>query len=346
METNFNTSGIGINNGRFIGLPFTEDQAKIVMISVPWDVTVSYADGTSTGPENILQASVQLDLYDPEIKNAWQLGIFLRPSNTDWKNLNDQLRPLAKKYIAFLEDGGDISSNPEMANILKTINQKHEQLNEEVYQVAKQLLNRGQVAAVVGGEHSVPLGLLKALQEEHGPFGVLHIDAHMDLRQHYEGFTYSHASAFYNAIHLKYVDQMVQVGIRDFCDQEVAFAKQNHINVFYDFQLKNNQYQGKTWHQQCLEIIEPLPQKVYIRFDIDGLNPQLCPNTGTPVAGGLEFNESLYLIKLLVESGRQIIGFDLCEVGGLGNEWDGNVGARILYKLCNWTGQSNGMIQR
>ncbi|MFA6402518.1 MAG: agmatinase family protein [Salinivirgaceae bacterium] len=341
---NFNTNGIGLDNGNFIGLPFTEEQAKIVIISVPWDVTVSYSDGTSTGPDNILQASLQLDLFDPEIEDAWKLGIYLRPSNPEWKSLNEQLRPLSKKYIAFLEEGGTVHQNAEIAQLLKTINKKHEQLNWEVFQAAKDILDQGKIAAIVGGEHSVPLGLLRALKDTFNSFGVLHIDAHMDLRHQYEDFSFSHASIFNNAIHLNYIDKLVQVGIRDFCDQEVEFAMQNHVKVFYDHELKANQYQGKTWHQQCMEIIDALPQNVYISFDIDGLNPQLCPNTGTPVPGGLEFNESLYLIRLLVESGRKIIGFDLCEVGGLSNEWDGNVGARILYKLCNWTGKSNGLI--
>jgi len=343
-QTNFDTNGIGLNNGHFISLPYTEEQAKIVMISVPWDVTVSYSDGTSTGPENILLASMQLDLFDPEIENAWQLGIYLRPSNPEWKTLNEQLRPLSKKYIAFLEAGGTAQQNAEISELLKTINKKHEQLNWEVYQASKDILDQGKIAAVVGGEHSVPLGLLRAIKDTFNTFGVLQIDAHMDLRHHYEEFSFSHASIFNNAIRLNYIDKLVQVGIRDFCDQEVEFAQQNQVKVFNDHELKANHYQGKTWHQQCIEIIETLPQNVYISFDIDGLNPQLCPNTGTPVPGGLEFNEALYLIRLLVESGRKIIGFDLCEVGGLGNEWDGNVGARILYKLCNWTGRSNGFI--
>lgn len=340
----FDPNGIGLDNGHFIGLPFTEDEAKIVMVSVPWDVTVSYADGTSTGPENILQASLQLDLFDPEVENAWKLGIFLRPSDEKQKALNAKLRSEAKKYIAFLEQGGQISDNKAMAERLANINRHHEQLNNEVYLATKALIEKGKIPAVVGGEHSVPLGLLQALSEKNSEFGVLHIDAHMDLRDSFEGFTYSHASIFNNAIKLGYVTNIVQVGIRDFCEQEVEFAKEHEVQVFYDYQIQQNKYKNLNWHEQCEQILEKLPQKVYISFDIDGLDPQLCPNTGTPVAGGLDFNESLYLVKRLVESGRQIIGFDLCEVGGLGNEWDGNVGARVLYKLCNWTGKSNGMI--
>lgn len=340
----FDPNGIGLDNGHFIGLPYTEDEAKIVMVSVPWDVTVSYGDGTSSGPDNILQASLQLDLFDPEVENAWKLGVYLRPTDKKQKALNDKLRSEAKKYIAFLEQGGQITENKAMAERLANINRHHEQLNQEVYLAAKALIEKGKIPAVVGGEHSVPLGLIHALSEKHSEFGVLLIDAHMDLRESFEGFTYSHASIFNNAVKLGYVKNLVQVGIRDFCEQEVEFAKEHNVQVFYDYQIQQNKFKNRNWHEQCEQIIDKLPQKVYISFDIDGLDPQLCPNTGTPVAGGLNFNEALYLVKRVVERGRQIIGFDLCEVGGLGNEWDGNVGARVLYKLCNWAGKSNGMI--
>lgn len=340
----FDPNGIGLDNGHFIGLPFNEDEAKIVMLSVPWDVTVSYADGTSTGPENILQASLQLDLFDPEVPDAWKIGIYLRASATQWKNKNNALRKLAKKYIAFLEKGGKIAENKNMQTILNEINGEHQLLNEIVYQESIALIQKNKIPAVVGGEHSVPLGLLKALSEKYSEFGVLHIDAHMDLRESYEGFTFSHASIFNNAIKSGYVKQLVQVGIRDFCEQEVEFAKNNQISVFYDYQLQQKKFQGKSWHDQCKDIISKLPQYVYVSFDIDGLDPQLCPNTGTPVVGGLSFSESFYLIKQLVDSERKIIGFDLCEVGGLENEWDGNVGARVLYKLCNFTGKSQNFI--
>ena len=85
-----------------------------------------------------------------------------------------------------------------------------------------------------------------------------------------------------------------------------------------------------------------LPQKVYISFAIDGLDPTLCPNTGTPVAGGFQFQEVFHLINLLAESNKEIIGFDLCEVSpAKDHDWNENVGARVLFKLCNLTYKSN-----
>jgi agmatinase len=339
----FDPSGIGLNNGNFIGLPFSENDAKVILIPVPLDVTVSYSEGTAMAPDNIRKASLQLDLFQPEIKDAWKLGIFLKPTCKEWENTNKNLRLKAKSYIEFLENGGDYNRSEKMQQVLSEINERCGHLHRAVYLESQRVLEEGKLAAVVGGDHSAPLGLLKAISEVHRCFGVLHIDAHMDLRKSYESFTFSHASIFNNAISEGYVSQLVQVGIRDFCDQEVAFANEHNVVVFYDDKLKENSYKGMNWHAQCQEIISGLPQKVYVSFDIDGLNPYLCPNTGTPVPGGLEFSEATFLIKELVKSGREIIGFDLCEVGGE-HEWDGNVGARLLYFLSNWAGRSKGWV--
>jgi len=334
----FDPSGVGLKNGRFIGLPFDEDDSEVVCVSVPWDVTVSYRAGTSTGPENVLEASSQLDLYLQDLPDVWKAGIFVRPASAYWIEQNAKLRPEAEQYILFLESGGDIRSDPAMQQWLEKANFLHATLNDWVYQESKQLLDSGKMVGILGGEHSVPLGFLKALSEQYDSFGILQIDAHMDLRKAYEGFKYSHASICYNALQLPQITQLVQVGIRDMCDEEVEMAheQQDRIRVFGDDILKESTYKGQNWHEQCVEIISGLPRNVYVSFDIDGLRPDLCPNTGTPVPGGLGFSEAIYLIKTLVESGRRIIGFDLCEVGGAGHEWDGNVGARVLYRLAAW----------
>lgn len=345
MDINsFNPSGVGLNNGHFIGLPFTKEEANLVVVSVPWDVTVSYNDGTSKGPKNVLENSTQLDLIQPGIPDAWKMGIYVEPSNKELLNKNLELRSKSSRYIDFVENGGEVTKNPEMQSILVEINNTCKDLKQQVYLKSKEILGLGKIPAVLGGEHSCPLGLLQALKEEYGNFGVLQIDAHMDLRKAYEGFAYSHASIFYNAFKYNYIANLVQVGIRDYCDEEVAIAQEHNVSVFYDYELKSEQYVGKTWKQQCNAIIAELPNLVYVSFDIDGLNPSLCPGTGTPVPGGLEFTQAIYLLEQVAKSGRKIIGFDLCEVGGT-QEWDGNVGARVLYNLCNWTGYSQGLLQ-
>ena len=143
---------------------------------------------------------------------------------------------------------------------------------------------------------------------------------------------------------LQNVTKLVSVGVRDICDQEVETIENSDKRIvpFYDEQLKAKEFNGINWNTTCDEIIHELPQKVYISFDIDGLAPSLCPATGTPVAGGLSFEQAVYLVKKLVSSGRTIIGFDLVEITPSKSGWDTNVGARMLLQLCNQMGASNG----
>ena len=204
----------------------------------------------------------------------------------------------------------------------------------------------GKVPAVLGGDHSTPLGLMQAVAEQEGDFGILQIDAHADLRNAYEGFTYSHASIMFNALKIPQLKKLVQVGIRDICQAEAVMAEKNErIRIFYDSDLKTAAFEGKSWKEQVKEIVEELPEKVYVSFDIDGLDPKLCSATGTPVPGGFEFEEAMYLIKSVVESGRKIVAFDLCEVGPGEDEWNGNVGARVLYRMANLAGVSQGFLK-
>ena len=335
---NFDPSGVGLDNGHFIGLPFDEEDAETVLLPVPWDVTVSFSDGTATGPQNILDCSPQLDLYDADMPGAWKAGIYFRHLDLHWLNRNGELRPLAEKYIEFLERGGNPNTEMEFKTIQQRINQACGELREWVYHQSKKLLEAGKRVGIVGGEHSVPLGYLQALAERHDEFGVLQIDAHQDLRKAYEGFTYSHASIFYNALQIKHLKKLVQVGVRDHCQAEMDLVatENGRVEVWLDQQIREQVLAGKNFRQLCEKIIAPLPHHVYVSFDIDGLSPEFCPNTGTPVPGGLGFNEAVLLLKTLVESGREIIGFDLCEVAGTDHDWDGNVGARVLYKLCNF----------
>jgi len=176
----------------------------------------------------------------------------------------------------------------------------------------------------------------------HDRFAVLQIDAHADLRHAYEGFTYSHASIMYNVLKSPAVGRLIQLGIRDLCEEETKVMQRamGRVVTFYDEDIKSSLYKGKNWDSICDEVVRQLPSLVYISFDIDGLDPKLCPNTGTPVAGGFEFQQIIYLLKKIVTSGKKIIGFDLNEVAPGNDDWDANVGARLLYQLCNWTAVS------
>ncbi|MDR2286493.1 MAG: agmatinase family protein [Prevotellaceae bacterium] len=339
--TTFNPNELGRPNGNFFALPYGYGEGDIEIISVPWDVTTSYKAGTSGGPKAILDASVQIDLFDPDLENAWEIKI----SNTmlDLHRSNKDNRAVAENIIRHLEEGGNVADK-EIIPLVNQVNQSSEIVNFMVYNAAQSILDKGKIAAVVGGEHSTPFGLIKAVSEKHPGTGILHIDAHADLRRAYEGFTHSHASIMYNVINeLSGISKLVQVAVRDFCEEEEKLSHNNDkITTFYDNYLKERQYEGETWNAQCAEIISHLPGNVYISFDIDGLCPYLCPGTGTPVPGGLEFEQAMYLIKQVVLSGRRVAGFDLSEVSPSdSSEWDANVGARILFKLCCYTKMSN-----
>ena len=321
-------------------MPFDEASAQVIVVPMPWEVTVSYHEGTARGPAAILQASGQVDLYNRHIPNAWQIGIAMLPIPQDWKNKSDALRKMATQHIEALTAG----NMPENSKLLDEVNQGCGEMVKYVKETTRYYLQKGKLVGLLGGDHSTPLGFIQALSEQHERFGILQIDAHADLRKAYEGFTYSHASIMYNALKLPSVNRLVQVGIRDFCEEDVQVMERSmgRIKTFFDDDLKSNLYEGRHWNSLCKEIIRELPDKVYISFDIDGLHPSLCPGTGTPVAGGLEYDQVLYLIRQVVQSGRKIIGFDLNEVAPGEDDWDANVGARLLYQLCNWMAVSQG----
>ena len=324
------------------GLPFTEEFADLILLPVPWEVTTSYRSGTSKGPNSIFEASPQLDLEDLHWKNAWRKGIFYdSPFGDDIEKLNNSMKPLAQEIIATLENGDEL--NKLQKENLAKINQAGETVNKLIFERTKSLLSQNKCVGLVGGDHSSPLGLIKAIdQSMTDSFGILHIDAHADLRNAYQGFEYSHASIMNNVLaSCSNIGALVQVGIRDFCDEEQQTIDSNPIiHCFYDRQLMIQKFNNKSWHDIVNEFINQLPEKVYVSCDIDGLDPELCPDTGTPVPGGLSFNEFTYILLQLKKSGKQIVGFDLCEVSPGEtdfNEWNAIVGARVLFQLANAT---------
>jgi agmatinase len=336
--TQFDPNSVGLLSNNVFGLPFSEEDAKLVLLPVPWEVTVSYSNGTARGPEQIFKASFQVDLLDPDVKDGWKKGFFMREPDKHLLLRSDYLRKEAELYIKFLTEGGEINENQFLKKTLVDVNTGTKVMNEWVYNQTLALLNKGKLVGLVGGDHSTPLGYFKAIGEKKGDFGILQIDAHCDLRDSYEGFKYSHASIMYNALNeVPQLQKLVQVGIRDYCEEELDYiaASNGRVVTFFDKNIKERQFEGEHWRSICDSIIETLPQQVYISFDIDGLDPKLCPHTGTPVPGGFEAEQIFYLFKRLVASGRKLIGFDLNEVSTSHDEWDANVGARILFKLCN-----------
>lgn len=326
------------------GLPFSAEHSEIIIMPTPWEVTVSYGSGASEGIDAIAEASMQVDLLHPEYPDLWKLGIYLDNDTPDWKEESDVHKEIATSIIEAFEQGEDLNSTEMKAKHL-AVNTASQKFNDEVKERALYWMDQGKKVALLGGDHSTPLGYYQALATKHTDFGILHIDAHMDLRDAYEGFTYSHASIMYNALQIPEVSKLVQVSVRDFCEQEVQVVKnsEGRVQLFADLTLKEQEFSGITWQQQCDNIIAALPQKVHISLDIDGLNPSYCPNTGTPVPGGLRFEQVTYLLSRLAQSEKEIIGFDLVEVAPGDTDWDGNVGARLLFHLCGTLAKSQGL---
>lgn len=319
------------------GLPHTPEEAAVVLIPVPWEATVSYGSGTAKGPAAILTASRQVDLLDREMERPYEAGIAMLPMPDHVRAWSDEARVLARPVI----EAGGPGDDPVLHQAVDGVNELGARLNGWVRDQAARWLEAGKLVGVVGGDHSSPLGAIASVADRHPGVGILHVDAHADLRQAYEGFRWSHASILYNVFReLPQVSRIVQVGVRDFCDEEDALIRENpdRLRTFFDADLRQKLQDGEAWNRLAGRIVAELPREVYVSFDIDGLDPALCPHTGTPVPGGLSFAEATALLRILVQSGRRVVGFDLCEVapGPDGSEWDGNVGARILYKLIGF----------
>jgi agmatinase len=331
-------------NNNLFGLPTTEENARVIILPVPWEVTVSYGAGTARAPESILKASHHMDIYDEELPDEWKKGFYLQPCDRKILMKSDYLRREAELYIDYISKGDDVKDNRFMTKSLNEVNEGGAFLNQWVYQQTMRLLSDNKLVGLLGGDHSTPLGYMKALAETKGSYGILQIDAHCDLRNNYEGFYYSHAGIMYNAMQeIPQIEKLVQIGVRDYSQEEFQFIQQSQgrVRTYFEKEIRHRQLKGENWHQTAQEIISALPQQVYISFDIDGLDRSLCPDTGTPVPGGFQLEELYLLFSELIRSGRTIIGFDLCEVGVSDNDWNANVAARLLLKLCNLLSSAN-----
>lgn len=328
-QPDFNPNDPGAADSNLFGLPYTVKDAELVILPIPWEATVSYGAGTAKGPAAILEASKQIDLFHPLLDKVWTKRMAMDEIPFSIYRKSNESRTKVKKILQQITDGKPIDKK-----LLKEVNAASASMVADVEVQAQKLLTKGKAVAALGGDHSTPLGLMRALAQKN-KFGILQIDAHFDLRNAFEGFEYSHASVMYNALKLKNVQSLTQVGIRDYCDEEVQYIRQSkgRVKVFFDRDNQIHKMKGGSWDDICKKIIATLPENVFISFDIDGLTPEHCPHTGTPVPGGLTYAEAVFLIEQVAQK-RKIISFDLNEVSPREDEWDANVGARILYQLC------------
>lgn len=335
---NFDPDAAAPPGAGVFGLPHKRDDARIILMPVPFDATTSYRSGTAAGPEAIRAASSQVDLYDLQFGAVYEQGVWMAPHNEEIARLSKRARKLATPII---DKGGPDDKD---ADAMKQIAAAGEHVADVVHHHTLRVLREGKIPGLVGGDHASPLGAIRACAEKHhrtdGGIGLLMIDAHLDLREAYEGFAYSHASIMHNVMStVEDVSRLVAVGIRDVGRRELEVVERSDGRIICcaDHDWANRLDAGESFRALCEEAVRALPQHVYISFDIDGLDPALCPATGTPVPGGLSFHQASTLLETVRRSGRRIVGFDLCEVRPSpagADDWDANVGARILYKLC------------
>jgi agmatinase len=316
------------------GLPFSAEEAKVVIIPVPFEATTSYGGGTSGGPAAVLEASRQVDLYDHETGKPYAAGIAMLDIPKKIVRWNREAKALARPVI---ERGGVVDRKTRAA--VARVNAIGERVNDWVYEQTCSLITGNKMAVVLGGDHSVPFGAIRAYADQYPGMGILHLDAHADLRDAYEGFTWSHASIFHNVItRIPNVSRLVQVGIRDLgqAENRMIAESEERIVTYFDADVAMRRDEGTPFAEICDAIVSHLPEVVYLSWDIDGLDPTLCPGTGTPVPGGLSWNEAIALLRAVVRARKRIVGLDLCEVAPGDSEWDANVGARLLYKMIGF----------
>ncbi len=343
MTASFDPGAPALGGGIY-GLPHTPDEARVVLVPVPWEPTTSYAKGTARGPAAILHASKQVDLFDVQTGRPYEAGIAMLDVDPDIVAWNAEASAAAEPVIAA---GGVVEGDLDLEARLARVNALGNMLDARVGEIVSAWMDRGKIVGVVGGDHATPFGSIAAHAARYPGLGVLHVDAHADLREAYEGFARSHASIMFNVMsECPGVARLVQVGIRDLSEEEHARIQTSNgrIHTLFDAERARRVFEGEPFAKIAREAIARLPERVYVSFDIDGLDPALCPHTGTPVPGGLSFHEAAAIFAYVVESGRTIVGFDLNEVapGPDGDEWDGNVGARLLYKLIGFTLKSQG----
>lgn len=216
------------------------------------------------------------------------------------------------------------------------INAAPEKMVEKVSLVAEHCLREGKFPVMIGGEHSLTLGMVRALKKRYKNLFVLQLDAHADLRDEYLGTPFSHASI---GRRLHEVSHLVQVGIRSLSKEEWDFLKTSGIKTFFAKEVKEK----KGWAE---EVLKALGNEVYITLDLDVFDPAIMPSVGTPEPGGLAWYEVLNLLRLVILN-RNIVGMDIVELVPLpGNIAPDFLAARLIYRLIGYWSKRQEQVVR
>jgi agmatinase len=270
-------------------------RARVVLVPVPYDATTSSRPGARFGPEAILAASLQIEDHDLELnREPISVGVAV----------DDPLEP-------------DISSPEAMV--------------ERVHSACRSWHEKGKLVCVLGGEHSVTVGAARAAAESRPSISFLQIDAHLDLRDSYQGSRYSHACT---ARRLWELGDVVAVGIRDGSAEEHRWVRENDAPIYWAQEIwARERSHGEDWIDEAVEKLGP---EVYVTVDVDGLDSSIMPATGTPVPGGLGYWQLLRLLRRAGER-RRVVGFDICELAPLpSNPAPEFTAASILYKMIGY----------
>lgn len=282
-------AGLPLNFGGIEGEAATLERAKAVVLPVPYDFSVTYQSGTRWGPQAILSASRNMELWDDELGPTWTHGIHTAP----------ELEPTAL--------------GPEA-------------MCERVEQATAWILAQGKLPAILGGEHSITAGAVRATKRAFPKLSVLQIDAHADMRDAYLDSPYSHACV------MRRIREMVpaaSVGIRSLSEEEAAHLKAHPAPVW--------SVRGfRALKGDLAPILDALTDDVFVTFDLDGLDPGILPGTGTPEPGGLDWYEACDLLAA-VAARKRIVGFDVVELAPLaGNVISDFLAARLVYRLIGY----------
>lgn len=331
--------------------PYKEEDSKLIIIPVPFAATVSDWDWAEEWPEIVKNQSSLLDFYNDRFPDWYKEWVFMWKISDEIKNLSRETRKIVIKIISHLENIEEICDE-ELIKLTNEVNIASTIMTKFVKNEAKRILELDKIPIVLGWDHSTPLWLIQALWEKYEKFHIIHIDAHADLRHEnwepwYEGFTQSHASIMANVLKtVPSVTHITQIWIRDFSEDEVNVAeKSKKVTIYTNNTLKDAESNWINWDKICNKILTSIPneqKEIYISFDIDWLEPSLCPDTWTPVPWWLTYDQIRLLLEKLVEVWKKIIGFDLVEVSNWNNNNPINwkTWAIILKELCMRTLES------
>lgn len=274
------------------------ETSRFTVISVPYDATTTYITGTRKGPAAIIDASTHMELYDEELeKETCQMGI---------------------------HTGAPLPVSDE----------KPEAMLRMVTESVASSTASGKLPVVLGGEHSISLGPVRELIKQYPRLSVLHLDAHADLRDSYEGTPYNHACV---GRRISELCPLVQVGVRSMSREEADFKRSSPVVTFFDHQLKQGE---KVLH----DVLQHLTDDVYLTVDLDVLDPAIMPATGTPEPGGLNWYETIGLVKTLCRQ-KRVVSFDVVELcpqpGNVGPDF---LAAKLIYRIMGYIGESRGWI--